>query len=156
AGAASTGTVIEGNYIGLDAGGAFAIPNAASGVEIEDSPGVVVGGTNAGAGNVISGNILGIYVGGATGTVIQGNLVGTNAPGAAGVGNVSTGVVIGSGSAFTTMGGATPAARNVISANGGGGVQLDGANNVFQGNYVGTDITGNFALGNNGGVAVSG
>jgi len=55
-------------------------------------------------------------------------------------------------SATTTVGGATPAARNVISANGGTAITLIRATGAFiQGNYIGTDGNGAAALGNAGG-----
>src|SRR5207245_291094 len=44
-----------------------------------------------------------------------------------------------------------PAGRNVISANGGSGVQVQGARavgNVLIGNYLGSDATGTVAVGN--------
>ncbi|TMD02445.1 MAG: DUF11 domain-containing protein, partial [Chloroflexi bacterium] len=62
------------------------------------------------------------------------------------------------GSFGNTIGGTTPGARNIIS----GSVSLGGhpvpgqiANNVLQGNYIGTDVTGEVALGG-GGVQLSG
>ena len=52
-----------------------------------------------------------------------------------------------------TVGGATAAARNVISNNDGSGVHIEGAEagaNVVIGSFIGTDITGCSALGNRG------
>jgi hypothetical protein len=57
--------------------------------------------------------------------------------------------VILSGAHETVIGGSAPAARNVISANGFIGVDLDGTNDsVIKGNYVGTDKCGPKDLGN--------
>ena len=54
-----------------------------------------------------------------------------------------------SGAHETVIGGSTPATRNVISANGFIGVDLDGTNDsVIKGNYVGTDKNGTKDLGN--------
>src|SRR5439155_12617745 len=50
------GDVVAGDYIGTDPTGTTALPNAGSGVFIENSAGNTIGGTTAGAGNVISGN----------------------------------------------------------------------------------------------------
>ncbi len=47
---------IQGNYIGTNAAGTAALPNTQSGIEIDDTDGVTIGGTTAGAGNLISGN----------------------------------------------------------------------------------------------------
>ena len=54
-------------------------------------------------------------------------------------------------SANNLIGGATAAARNIISGNAGDGVFVSGASaqgNVISGNYVGVDATGTRALGN--------
>jgi titin len=57
-------------------------------------------------------------------------------------------VAIDSGASGNTVGGTTAAARNVLSANGGRGIEVDGPGNFVQGNYIGTDITASLALGN--------
>src|SRR6185437_13182383 len=51
--------IVEGNYIGTNAAGNAAVPNALWGVELDNSPSNTVGGTAPGAGNVISGNSQG-------------------------------------------------------------------------------------------------
>ena len=40
------------------------------------------------------------------------------------------------------IGGTTPEARNIISANGGRGVLVRNASDTVQGNFIGTDVTG--------------
>src|ERR1043166_4203024 len=86
----ANGNVIEGNYIGLNAAGDAAIPNGREGVFISTSSSEgtvannVVGGTEPGAGNVISGNKFdGLFIGSfqTTGTVVKGNFIGTDATG---------------------------------------------------------------------------
>jgi hypothetical protein len=52
-GSASTGNVIQGNYIGTAADGTTQIGNYQEGVYVK-SPGATIGGTAAGAGNVIT------------------------------------------------------------------------------------------------------
>ena len=97
---------------------------------LTDTPGT-------GAGNVISGNReRGIRVETGSFNSIVGNIVGLNAAGTAPLGNSFQGVEIKPG-VGNTIGGATPADRNIISANGFGGVQIRG-----------TDAGGNFILGN--------
>ena len=55
-----------------------------------------------------------------------------------------------------TVGGETPAARNVISGNSGAGVAVGGSRTIIQGNFIGTDSAGTAALANGGsGIEVS-
>src|SRR5262249_19340372 len=73
---------VQGNYIGVDATGSFALANNGVGIAIQTS-GNLIGGTGAGQGNLISGNIaFGISIVLGTGNTIQGNRIGTDAPGA--------------------------------------------------------------------------
>lgn len=86
------------------------------------------------------------------GNVIAGNFIGTNPAGtvavANGVGGLG-GVILVSNSSNNTVGGTTPAARNLISGNIGPGISVQsGTGNVIQGNLIGTDVTGALALGN--------
>ena len=78
----TTGTLIRGNYIGVDAPGFNAIPNTGSGVALGDTAnGNTIGGSAAGAGNLISGNgNMGVTLFGAgvTGNTVAGNRIGTD------------------------------------------------------------------------------
>ena len=88
---------------------------------------------------------------GAHDNLVQGNYVGVNANGSAALGNGYWGVLIRSGAYHNTIGGTTAAARNLISGNGVGGIGIAEAgsiNNLVQGNYIGTDVTGNQSVGN--------
>ena len=151
--ATSSSNLILGNYIGTDVTGSQALGNAESGVDIR-GPGNTVGGTAAGAGNVISGNTkygVVVFREVATGNTIQGNFIGTNAAGSAAVANNWTGV--GLWSANNTVGGTTPGAGNVISGNLNYGInveEFDGAanGNIVQGNLIGTNAAGTAAIGN--------
>src|SRR5262249_22958989 len=72
-------TLVEGNYIGVDADGVTALGNGACGVLVFGAAsGNVIGGTATGTGNVISGNVVGVAVGGqgTTGNKVEGNLIG--------------------------------------------------------------------------------
>jgi len=77
-------------------------------------------------------------------TTIEANYIGTDSTGAVAVKNTSNGIyIIGAGS--NTIGGTVAGARNLISGNGLDGIFLDGAfaaNNVVQGNYIGTGASG--------------
>ncbi|MDW8310301.1 MAG: right-handed parallel beta-helix repeat-containing protein, partial [Verrucomicrobiales bacterium] len=154
-GAGTTGTVIRGNYVGLRQDGAAAVANSNHGILVNGAVNTTIGGTEAGAGNVISGNTQhGIAVAGATaaGLVIQGNLIGTDAAGAADLGNTQDGINI-NAVAGTQIGGASAGARNVISGNNGDGVELSGAattSTVIEGNYIGTDTAGTAGIANTG------
>lgn len=142
---------VQGNFIGTDITGTTDISNF-TGVSVEATglppTNTVIGGTAAGAGNVISGSRnWGIYLGTA-GVTVQGNLIGTDITGKAALpNNIGINIITGTG---ITIGGTTPAARNVISGNSDTGIELfsfsSGA--TIQGNYIGTDITGNAPLGN--------
>ena len=161
AGAGATGNRVMGNYIGTDRSGTVGLAGNGSGVVLIDAPGNTVGGAAPGAGNLISANnVAGIDIGrsgtdvppdAGGGNVIQGNLVGTDATGTKPIGNGGVGVSVDTDS--NTIGGTTPAARNVISGNaqrpsGGFGISVGQSGNVIQGNFIGTDVTGTQALGN--------
>jgi hypothetical protein len=141
---------VQGNIIGLNAAGTAAIPNTGPGVSINDAEFSVIGGTTAGARNVISGNSgPGIQlVNDASVTTIQGNYIGVNAAGTAAIGNAGPGILV-QATFSTQIGGGSAAARNVISGNSVDGIRLaDGVNNVIVGNYIGLDAAGDADLGN--------
>ena len=154
----ATRNAIEGNFVGTDVTGTVALPNQTAGVLINGPSGNRVGGTVGvtpggpctGACNVVSGNTddVGIGVNGSGSNVVQGNLVGTTASGDGALGNV-VGITVGGPN--NTIGGATAAERNVISANTQYGIGVFNRitpGNVIQGNYIGTDASGTAALGN--------
>jgi hypothetical protein len=147
---------VQGNLIGTDVTGTQALGNSPLGVQIVAGQDNTIGGTAAGAGNVIAGNLgNGLsLVSTADRNLVQGNFLGTDVTGTRTLGNTAGGVSIVDSSA-NTIGGTTAAARNVVSANGGAGVALsalafDVAGNLVQGNLIGTDVTGTRALGNSG------
>ena len=142
------GTKIQGNLIGTNAAGTAAVPNDAS-IAMMPAQNTLIGGTTAGARNIISGNTGGIsdqsnYLGMPSGNLIQGNYIGVDVTGNAALGNGNFGVaLLGRG---TTLGGSTPGAGNVIAANGpSGNVNIGGQMNVVQGNYIGTNAAGTSA-----------
>src|SRR5439155_199601 len=97
-------STIQGNYIGTNAAGTSAVGNTGDGVKISDSGGsCTIGGTSAGAGNLISGNTNhGIEIRSANGgNQVQGNFIGTNAAGTAALAN-SSGVVLQNGTQNNT------------------------------------------------------
>ncbi|HEX6709405.1 MAG TPA: hypothetical protein VF068_03665, partial [Rubrobacter sp.] len=104
-------------------------------------------------GLVISNWDNGIFLGeNATGNTVRGNFIGTDASGA----NLSNNIGVALTNALTnTIGGTSAAARNLVSNNGAGISISGGADNMIQGNYIGTNAAGNARLGNNQGVALS-
>jgi CSLREA domain-containing protein len=148
---------VEGNLIGTNAAGTAPLANQ-TGVFIQDgAKSNTIGGTVAGARNILSGNTEdGVYVT-STGTdsnVIAGNYIGTDINGSAAIPNGDRGVQIESGAANTTVGGGTAGAGNVISGNTGDGIivadwlSLGTTGAVIQGNYIGVQADGVSPLGN--------
>lgn len=144
------GTHVVGNFIGVGNDGRRAMGNGDSGISIVEAANTAIGGTQQGAGNVISANARhGIHVRSSSGTRIQGNRIGLSATGIESVGNGGDGVLVSGEVTNTLVGGMSVAARNLISGNGGNGVVLLGGSTVtVQGNYIGTDIEGEKAVGN--------
>jgi CSLREA domain-containing protein len=148
---------ISGNYIGTDASGIVALPNADDGLEITDGASYnVIGGDTPGERNIISGNgFQGVTIDG-SGTMsntVSGNYIGTDASGTADLGNTSDGVYISDGAQNNTVG-----PDNVIVYNGWDGVEVYGGstisntitqNSIFSNDDMGIDLTD----GANGGIA---
>lgn len=156
----STGTTatIQGNYIGTNAAGTAAVANGGNGISCSSN--CTVGGTAAGAGNLISGNAgRGVSISGSTGgAVVQGNTIGLNAAGTAAIAN-AVGAYI-ENSINSTIGGTTSAARNIISGNTSDGVLLQGAwgattGNVVRMNYIGINAAGTAAIANGDGIQIA-
>jgi PKD repeat protein len=161
---ATTGNLIMGNYIGLNAAGAAAVgvnnqTVATTGILVQEASYTVIGTDGDGQGDALEGNVIGgntynVYLTGNSAnmshnTRVSGNLIGTNAAGTASVGLQVEGVRV-----YVTE-------DNLIGADGDGvsdhlegnlisghfdwGVMLQqtgSLNNVVAGNKIGTDITG--------------
>jgi hypothetical protein len=147
---AKGGNVVEGCFVGLDASGTNSFNSAGFGVFVQ-TPGNRVGGTTPGARNLISGKGatgIEIFESFATNNLIQGNFIGTDRNGTKAIGNTDRALVVNMNASANTIGGTVPGAGNVISGNLDRGITLDGANNLIQGNFIGTDVTGAQPLGN--------
>lgn len=165
----ASNNVISGNFIGTNASGSGAVPNGGDGILINHADGGgpataannIIGGTTSttpdgactGTCNLVSGNGangIGLWHGGVSGTQVYGNYVGTNLSGIGAIANGNIGIEVNE-APNNTVGGTTPAARNIFSGNRGAGVFLTGSaatGNVIQGNYIGTNAAGSAGLGN--------
>jgi len=144
---------VIGNRIGTNDAGTAAIGNFSNGVDIGGGASQNrIGGSTPAERNLISGNGgSGVCLAGAetNDNVIAGNYIGLDASGTAVLGNAGDGVWI--GATRNRIGGLAPGERNVVSANGSGGFNFIGADasqNLVAGNYIGTDASGAFDLGN--------
>ena len=128
-GASVIGLTIQGNLIGLNASGTAKIANgngiSLTGFNNSNVTGALIGGTAAGARNVISGNITGINMSPpVTGTnSVQGNYIGTDITGMQAIGNT-----YGIQTTSNTIGGSSAAPGtppgNVISGNTNSGITI--------------------------------
>lgn len=148
---------IMGNFIGTNTKGA-ALGNGFGylgecgikfiGTELADgSPSTenLIGGSDPGAGNVISGNNKGIVIYSSVGTKIQGNRVGTDLSGYISIPNKSTGMEL--NGEYFLVGGPNPGEGNLISTNSGfGQISIGGKFGKIQGNLIGTDASGKVVL----------
>ncbi|MEY2873895.1 MAG: hypothetical protein RLZZ373_1266, partial [Pseudomonadota bacterium] len=152
-GATASGNLVAGNTVGLNAAGTSTLANSGVGILVLGASNTI-GGTTAGARNVVSGNsTLGINLSGssANGNTVLGNYIGTSASGLVDLGNGEDGIQIDGGASTNTIGGLTAAARNVVAGNDNSGVAIDGAasvGNAVLGNTIGLAANGTSSLGN--------
>ena len=124
----STNNVIEGNFIGTDPGGTLDLGNGL-GVAIS-APRNTLGGTTPAARNLISGTNdgYGVFLEQVTGdaqNLVKGNYIGTDKNGTAALANSYGGIYV--ESEDNHIGGAETGAGNLISGNGGSGIEIKGA-----------------------------
>lgn len=159
-GLGTAGNFVRGNKIGTNAAGTGRIGSQELGLYLYDGASVnIIGGTEAGAGNLISGNnSRGVVIAGnsfsgtfSSANILQGNFIGTDVTGQAAVPNINSGLSISDTATFNLIGGSAPGAGNLISGNVNDGLIIfgsDATNNIVQGNKIGTDSTGTRALPN--------
>ena len=159
AGTTTTGVLIQGNRIGTDTTGTAALGNGSFGVLVNGTPGVTIGGTAEGEGNIISASAtagIGLY-GDTTGALVEDNLIGTDSTGSLPLGN-GTGILIDGGSSNNTIGGTASGAGNTIAFSTGIGVDVDATagtgneirlNSIFSNTKLGIDLGGDGVTLNN-------
>jgi titin len=151
--------VISGNLIGLGVDGTTDLGNAQYGIQVVNGADTnTIGGTTSEERNIISGNgasgVL-IWSLNADDNLVIGNYIGTDSTGSVAIPNFQDGVRISTDAKNNTVGGDTPAERNVISGNGSRGVYLASGPNTVSGNYIGTDLPGAGAIPNVIGVVIN-
>ncbi len=156
-GTSSTFVKVLGNHIGTDFNGSSDVGNTLDGVHLGNAGNTTIGGTSAGARNVISGNDAnGVFISGtdtATSNRVDSNFIGTDVNGTSDLGNGELGVRVETPGNF--IGSAAANAGNVISGNGGVGVGIlatdvsDASGNRILGNLIGSYLNGNQASGGN-------
>jgi uncharacterized repeat protein (TIGR01451 family) len=148
------GDTIAGNFIGTDVTGKLRV-GSSTGLEMDSVGKVTVGGTAAGAGNVIAGNVVGILSQQTalttTDDLVEGNFIGTDVTGTAAL-YETDGVELANDSG-DTIGGTTAGAGNLISGNTFHGISVglgsqETTDSVVEGNSFGTDVTGAMKLSN--------
>ncbi|HVC93645.1 MAG TPA: DUF4214 domain-containing protein [Pirellulales bacterium] len=169
--APATGNVVEGNFVGTNSAGTGSVGNRAGngtpegngffGIEVSGANSNAIGGTVAGARNVVGLNSDGIELDdGAQNNTVQGNFVGVGADGVTPLGNSLHGVAIRSddnlspplgpgqanepASSNNQIGGTVAGAGNLVEFNGSAGVAVFGNPVSLSGQAnVGNAILGN-------------
>lgn len=143
---ADNNTII-GNSIGLLPDASGALGHDDDGIELAGtSSGNQIGGTAAGAGNVIAGNANnGLEFGGTSGNnFVQGNWIGV-APSGLAIGNATAGIRLHTNAADNVIGGTAAGAGNTIAFNGASGVSTSGG--ATRNLVIGNEIRANGGLG---------
>ena len=115
----STGSQVQGNYIGTDVTGLSGLGNGIGirlGQAGADADGNLIGGAGVGEGNVISANITGIFIDHANNNTIQGNSVGVTdrTSGLQPLGNSGDGIRIERAVSQQTIGGVQETAQTTL------------------------------------------
>ncbi len=145
---------IQGNYVGTNSAGTEAIPSSGVGIYLDMADSTLIGGTSAGAANVISGasagGSYGVEILRSTNIQVVGNLIGVAANGSTPLPNSGYGVIIFDESSNNIVGGAAIGAGNTIAYN-VAGVVIDGEgppvrSNTIRGNSIYSNIGAGISL----------
>ena len=148
----SSGTIIQGNYIGVDAAGTGTLANSQGIQTWSGSSNGIIGGSGANEGNVIGGNTnQGILLYSASGYTVQGNYIGTDSTGTLDLGNLGNGIVISTSGTNHLIGGTGAGEGNVIAFNNLDGITVSGStvtgnsildNQIYSNTGLGIDLSG--------------
>lgn len=135
---------VQGNLVGTDYSGSTGMGNTQVGV-------VLYGNNTSVLNNVISDNGVGLYIVGNS-NIAKSNNIGTTLNGDdGGIGNISDGVAVISGSSGNIIGGITASESNTIAHNGGAGISVMSISiaslTPIDNSILGNRIYGNTALG---------
>lgn len=157
AGAQTRLNQVSGNLIGLRLGNDTPRPNRENGVLIDNARENIIGASQDGGRNVISGNLRnGILIVGLSSALnaILGNFIGLNAEGTQAIPNELNGVRL-ENSQASLVGGPGQFERNTISGHSEAGVQITGGQgHALLNNYIGVDPAGTSPMPNLIGVAI--
>jgi hypothetical protein len=157
--------LVAGNIVGLDKTASYAISNRFNGIFIRDAEGINVIGFNGNLADGLSDNYRnissgngndGIRILNSDNQIVSNNYLGTNGDGTVAIGNRNFGIQLQGSSSNNILGTDSDGdedtnEKNLISGNGTGirlQVSGSGTDNLIMGNCIGTDVTGNNALGN--------
>ncbi len=147
-----TGATVQGNFIGTDITGTIPLAGSRTGLSFRDARNNTIGGTTAGAGNVVFGALQFLR---SPANLVQGNFLGTDASGTIDFKYAGPGIDVIQSSNDNVIGGTAPGAGNTIAFNGSSGVTVggSGASDIV----TGTSILGNSIYANGGpGIATAG
>lgn len=146
---------VIGNFIGTDPTGILDFGNGSNGIFITGaSSSNIIGGNIEDHRNIISGNgYFGINItkSNSDSNQVIGNFVGTDITGSIAIPNEGGGIVLNSGSTFSTIGGQSEGERNLISGNMKSGILIRGVgtkHNQVIGNLIGVAADGSTPLQN--------
>jgi CSLREA domain-containing protein len=149
-GISGAGNRVECSFVGTNAAGTAAAPNAV-GIGIVGGGSNNIGGNVAGTRNLISGNAGdGVFLtNGVSNNAVYGNYIGVDVSGALDLGNGNSGVAF-SNASNNTVGLPNPASRNVIAGNNNTGIVFNNGsnNNSVVANYIGLNAAGTAAVPN--------
>lgn len=135
----ATSNLVQGNQIGTNAAGNAGLANPSGGVLIQNSSGNTIGGSTAGAGNLISGSAaygVRLVGAGSTQNAVAGNAIGFKADRSGGLGGL-IGVLIDFGASQNAVGGVGAGEANLIAYQSRDGIQVQsGTANALRGNVI--------------------